>query len=319
MKTNEKSLPSHLALLAVSKESPVLHTLCGKLIAVVFRGQLVNHRRLLQLHWRRRRRQHVHRRHLGHLGGIVGVVWPLRRVRRRHGAVGHVVSLVGRRLIFAQVDGLLLVGGGSSGGSLLTASSVEEEEEGKTGNGNDSEADADTDAGLCSVGQARGLLAGGVAGGFVVDRVDGDDGGIAPVAAGSAVCLDEAAAGDVVDPGLAGLEVERRGHGGVWLIGLGPGLAGLVGEQLPRKVDVGGLVQQPVGSDVEDAAGKSAVDGHAHAAGGAVPGRQGEVGLDTGVDCDLGGVCFVGGGVFEGIRESSCVESQLSRDNEDEV
>lgn len=296
-----------MALLAVSKESPVLYTLCGKLVAVVFRGQLVNHGRLLQLDWRRRRRQHVHRRHLGHLGGIVSVVGPLRRVRRRQRAVGHVVSLVGRRLIliFAQIDGLLLVGGGGSGSSLLATSS-EDEEDGETGNGNDSEADADTDAGLCSGGQARGFLASGVAGGLVGDRVNGDDGGVAPVAAGSAICLDEAAAGDVVDPSLAGLEVESGGHSGVSLVSLGPGRAGLVGEQLPGKVDVGGLVQQLVGSNVEDAAGKSAVNGHAHAAGGTVPGREGEVGRDAGVDGDLGGVCLVGGGVFEGIRESSC-------------
>lgn len=214
-------------------------------------------------------------------------------------------------MIFAQVDGLLFIGGGGSSSSSL-ASSSEAEEDGEAGNGNNSETDANTNTGLCSGGQTRGFLATGIAGGFVVDRVDGDDGGVAPVAAGSAVGLDEAAAGDVVNPGLAGLEVEGRGHSGVCIISLGPGLAGLVGEHLPRKVDVGGLVQQLVGSDVEDAAGKGAVNGHAHAAGRAVPGREGEVGRDARVDCDLGGVGFVGGGVSEGIRESCCVESQLS-------
>lgn len=298
-----------MALLAIPKESPVLHALCGKLVAVVFRGQLVDHRRLLQLDWRRRRGQHVHRRHLSHLGGIVGIVGPLRRVGRRHRAIGHVVSLFRGRLIFAHVDGLLLVGGSSSSSGSLAASS-EAEEGGETGNSNDSDTDSDAHAGLCSGGQARRLLAGGIADGFVGDRVDGDDGGVAPVAAGAAVGLDEAAARDVVDPGLAGLEVESRGHGGVCLICLGPGLAGLVGVEFPRKVDVGDFVQQLVGSDVEDAAGIGAVDGYAHAAGRAVPGGEGEVGGDAGVDFDFGGVGFVGGGVFEGIGEGCCVGGQ---------
>lgn len=271
----------------------------------------MNHRRLLQLDWRRRRRQHIHRRHGGHLGGIVGVVRRLRRVSRRPRAIGHVVSLVGRRLIFAQVDGLLFIGDGSGSSSSLAASS-KEEEDGETGDDNNTNADADTDAGLCSGGQAGGFLASGTTSSFVVDGDDGDDGGIIPVAAGSSVCLDEAAAGDVVDPGLACLEVVSGGHIGVCCICLGPGLAGLVREQLPLEVDVGGFVQQLVGSDIEDAASEGAVNGHAHAGGRAVPGREGEVGLDLGVEFDLGGISYVCGGVCESIRESCCVGESVA-------
>lgn len=246
------------------------------------------------------------RRHGGHLCGIVGVVWPLRRVRRSQRAIGHVASLVRRSLIFTQVDGLLLFGGSSSSSSLAAAS--KEEEDGKTDNGNGSDADADANSGLCSGGQAGRFLAGGVAGGFVGDGVYGDDGGVAPVAVGSAICLDEFAAGDVVDPGLAGLHVVSDGHIVVCGISLGPGLAGLVGEQLPLEVDVGDFVQQPVGSDVEDAASEGAVDGNAHGGGVAVPCREGEVGLDARVDFDLGGGSFVCGGVFEGFGQGCCVE-----------